>query len=387
MIIGSALSSCRKSDPVIINPQDQISFESWSDVFESYWNGMNYSYSFWDVDPTDWDKVYNDYKPRFEGLEFGSSEDSLTVKKMFGEITENIIDHHYALILFKPDKTIWAGFSPGHSEIKKRDYYHEAFTEEDVVSAINANITKGRLTDIKAATAENGQLYVYSYCIDNSIAYFRLNAFSISQNLDNAAIKETIDNFYSIINDIENLKGIIIDTRGNGGGALADMYFVLCPLITEELTFGYTRSKNGMGRLDYTPWSPMILYPIEEDNPVTRDIKNVPIVSLIDINSTSMGEFTPMAISEMANGYVIGERSAGGHGPLDNDFDNYYAGAFKNTAFEVYTSTSMTKRLDGKIYEGIGIIPDKEVLFDESDFKKGNDRQLESAVQYINSLK
>ena len=46
----------------------------------------------------------------------------------------------------------------------------------------------------------------------------------------------------------------------------------------------------------------------------------------------------------------------------------------------------MTKRLDGKSYEGIGIIPDVEALYNEAEFKKGNDTQLEVAVQLINSL-
>ncbi len=169
-----------------------------------------------------------------------------------------------------------------------------------------------------------------------------------------------------------------------------DLYYILNPLIKEKFTFGYSRSKNGMGRLDYTPWSPMTLYPIELDEDqgswITRDLKDIPIVSLVDIFSISMGEVTAMAISEMPNGYVVGERTFGAHGPLDADFNSSYTGTFSNSAFSVKTSTSMTKRLDGKSYEGIGIIPDVEALYNEAEFKKGNDTQLEVAVQLINSL-
>lgn len=37
------LSSCRKEDPMILNPAEQMYLYNWEDVFESFWNGMNYS--------------------------------------------------------------------------------------------------------------------------------------------------------------------------------------------------------------------------------------------------------------------------------------------------------------------------------------------------------
>lgn len=48
----------------------------------------------------------------------------------------------------------------------------------------------------------------------------------------------------------------------------------------------------------------------------------------------------------------------------------------------MFTSTSMTRRLDGKCYEGIGIIPDIEVLYDQAQFLQGNDIQLNRAIDY-----
>ena len=97
LFISTLLFSCREENPSVFNPQDQLEFSSWDEIFESYWNGMNYSYAFWDFDPTDWDAVYREYKPRFKDLEFGNSEDSTTVKELFEGMTENLIDHHYLL--------------------------------------------------------------------------------------------------------------------------------------------------------------------------------------------------------------------------------------------------------------------------------------------------
>lgn len=394
LTLSVSLFACREEDPIVLNPNDEIEihFRSWSDVFESYWNGMNYSYVFWDIDPVDWDDVYREYKPRFEGLEFGNAEDSLTVKKMFEEIAGNLIDHHYSLTLFDTNGEIWFGVDPGGSEVQKRDYYHKQLDKDDYLAMIEHNIELGRFTNgaFYEDESEDDGLTVLSCSIDNSIAYFRLSRFSLSRHLGEESLVEVLDNFYGLINELDGLKGIIFDTRSNLGGSVADMYLLINPLIQENLLFGYSRTKSGMGRLDYTPWAPMMLYPIEPDDDdelvVTRDLKDIPIVGLVDIFSVSMGEITAMAISEMPNGYVVGERTFGGHGPLNNDFNDSYVGTFRNSAFEVYTSSSMTKRLDGKPYEGIGVIPDVEALYNEAEFKKGNDTQLEAAIQFINGL-
>ena len=168
---------------------------------------------------------------------------------------------------------------------------------------------------------------------------------------------------------------------------MSDMNYVFRPFLEEELSVYYTRAKIGMGRLDYSPWHPVMFYPIQDDeNIITRELGNVPIVSVIDLYSVSMGESIALSIKELPNGYVVGERSLGAFGPLIEDFNMYYTGTFKNSAFEVYTSTLMLKGMDGQICEGIGVIPDVEALYNEAEFKKGNDTQLEVAVQLINSL-
>lgn len=151
-----------------------------------------------------------------------------------------------------------------------------------------------------------------------------------------------------------------------------------------------------MGRLDYTPWSPFILYPASKADgkleylkeiQIERNLENIPIVALADLHSVSMGEQTPMAICSLPNGCFIGETTWGGHGVLTDDFNDTYGGAFVNSAFYVHTTTSHTKNIDGTIYEGIGLTPDIEALYNEEAFMQGNDTQLERAIQYIQTGK
>lgn len=54
------LVSCRKEMPDMQNPREETIY-NWDQLFESYWNGMNYNYVFWDIDTTDWDKMYKNH--------------------------------------------------------------------------------------------------------------------------------------------------------------------------------------------------------------------------------------------------------------------------------------------------------------------------------------
>ena len=155
LFISTLLFSCREENPAVFNPQDQLFFSSWDEIFESYWNGMNYSYAFWDIDPTDWDAVYREYKPRFKDLEFKNSEDSATVKELFEGMTENLIDHHYLLTLYKENGEEWFQIRPAiNNDIKKRDYFHLPFSEESLRKTIEANEEKGRIKTVVQCTSK-----------------------------------------------------------------------------------------------------------------------------------------------------------------------------------------------------------------------------------------
>ena len=387
-ILAGVLSSCRDEGPDVLNSNGRTEFEDWSDVFESYWYAMNYSYAFWSVDPTDWDDVYNRYKPKFEGLKFNNSADSVKVNELFEELTSTLVDHHYAFYLKTREGDFYSMTRPAQKDVESRDYYHEKLDQELMFNNLLALKDRGRVSSGVAFMNEAADFIIYSALIDNSVAYIRLSAFKICEYLDDEKMTGVLDNFYAIINGTPGLKGIIIDTRSNGGGIIDDIHILLAPMLTDDLPFLDTRSKVGMGRLDYTPWVRNTIHPLSAgDNIVERDLSDVSIVSLVDIRSVSMGEITGIAISELPNGTVIGERTWGGHGPLAGDPNVYYAGKVENDAFMIYTSTSMTRRLDGKCYEGIGLTPDIEALYDDAAFQAGTDTQLERALTFIRTGK
>jgi hypothetical protein len=82
-------------------------------IFQSFWLGMNRNYMFWDQDPTDWDAVYDTYKPQFDVLgkftatteypnvwsnpDFQKSMEQAT--RWFREMTKDMVDGHLQLKL------------------------------------------------------------------------------------------------------------------------------------------------------------------------------------------------------------------------------------------------------------------------------------------------
>ncbi len=387
-VLMLAATACRNHSLDLMNP-DNVSYTKPSEQFQAIWNGINNSYAFWDIDPTDWDAIYNENLLNFYALDdvvaHGDTIPTDTLIRYYYDICGNMIDHHMAVLVRNP----WCGKNdaqkfailPGKIEVMQRNYYHDKFSDSLVINCLS------KLDNTNFAYAcDTSKNSVIVADIDG-IAYLKLSGYMLagmagktdSMSLD---ILNAYGIFYNLIQQ-PNLKGVILDNRGNNGGYVADLSYVIAPFIDGDLKIGDTRRKEGLGRYDYTPWIP---FSVCDNNQLA--ITNVPIVALADINSVSMGEITTYAISLLPKGCVIGERTWGGNGPLLGNFEINYGGTFgdrnlKNTYHYVYTSTDVLRMADGKIYEAQGISPNIEVLFDAEQMQAGNDVQLNAALDYI----
>lgn len=389
-ILVTSLSGCRKEFPTTVDPRQQI-ITNWSDAFQGFWDGMNYNYVFWSVDPTNWDDVYAEYKPKFVGLKTGDPADDAKAIELFKELSSTLIDHHMNIAIKTDGMEEAVYIEPSSNEITKRDYYHEEYDKGLLYIAVKHNDAGGRISNLvyeQQFSDSKSMRYIdmLSYLIDGDIAYITFNTFYIASAIDNepeGPIARAYNNFIKIINDTPNLKGVVIDIRQNGGGSTDDFNYIVTPFLKTRALFGYTRSKNGLGRLDYAPWVPMELDP--KQNVFNRSL-DIPIIALVDLNSVSMSEMSTQTLKQMPNGYAIGERTWGGHGPLGAEFDFLYTGSFDvgaNKIISVYTSNWMSVDSEKNCYEGIGVKPDIEVLLDLDAMNNGVDNQLERALSFI----
>ncbi|TKK69914.1 hypothetical protein FC093_07505 [Ilyomonas limi] len=367
------ISSCTKSIENVSRPENYYP-GTFSDVFEAFWTGMNNNYIFWDIDTTDWDAMYRRYQPVFARLNINDSADVRKSVNYFRLMTQGLVDSHYNLS-FGYGAVADSSIDPAYS--RKMDTIHRhVFYPQYVVGYMDDGVD-----GIDNSTDPNEVRYAIAGTINKNILYFYCNIFELKSSYESSTnndIKKVLDYFFAKLANPEGLKGVIIDVRGNPGGEVTDLNFLLGKMVSSPLTFGYTRYKSGNGRLDYTPWAPAVITPQAGSKGL-----NIPVIALADAWSVSLAELTTMAIHTMPNGKFIGETTWGANGPISSN-QNYNGGQFTASDFlYAYTSSSEFKYLDNNIYEGKGFPPDIAVPFNENYLSQKRDAALEAAITDI----
>lgn len=200
--------------------------------------------------------------------------------------------------------------------------------------------------------------------------------------------------FYKhFLNPLHNgqIKKIIIDFRGNGGGNAIDLRFFVDRFITKNVIYGYQRTKEGNGRFNYTPWIPTNTRIHKFGIP-----SNIPIVILTDKKSASMSEISTLMIkSQGPHVMSIGDYSTGATAGLSGNSDEFNGGTIDVVThyLKFYMPLMATKTASGEIIEGVGIKPDiyvtpptnQEVKQMKNTPKIFVDRVIVEAINYLSS--
>ena len=151
-------------------------------------------------------------------------------------------------------------------------------------------------------------------------------------------------------------RGLIVDVRGNGGGFVS-------PLVIERLRRAFEMigiARNGMPQPD------------------PADAFMGPMVTLMNEFSASDGDIFPFRFKALSLGKLIGKRSWGGVVGIRDSLPLVDGGQFFKPEFAIYSK-------DGKewVIEGHGVDPDIVVDNDPGKEFKGEDQQLDRALQEI----
>ncbi len=158
----------------------------------------------------------------------------------------------------------------------------------------------------------------------------------------------------------QNLKGIIVDLRGNGGGYLESAQEIASLWLD-----------NGKVVLTERRGGEIIETHRAEGNPV---LKGVPTVILIDQSSASASEILAGALQDNQVARLVGEKSFG-KGSVQSIIDLSGGAKLKVTIAKWYTPK-------GKNISKHGITPDVTVAFSEGD-SKNQDPQLNRALELL----
>lgn len=416
-------SSCRKEfDDDFVNPNIR-KCKNYTQQFEAVWQGMDQGYVFWGRDTVDWDARYEQYRSVFE--EFDSRPKNKPVTEWeyasaYSGLFEGLLDHHLTGRFYSPKGGFETWVSPG-----RNDYYHStssSYERTKQLAVLKKMAIEG--TYYACDPAEYGSISIpgtYTCLLPGPedggvIAYFRFTNFYLMDIYryrdalpNGTTVQEPLKKFYGPrywegINEkagyanSDSVVGIILDLRGNGGGSVADLEPFIGAFSQTPTLVGYTRVKDGFGRLDYSPWSESIV-----KTPARHLTKEKPVVVLSDVTSVSCSELATMLIKALPYGVFIGERTYGAVGGLyagnatDIYHDLFYGGCFGDSqywengvdpysdifSFYIYTSTFHMVDRDYNDVEGVGVQPDIEVLYSAESLERGKDSQLERAIRYI----
>ena len=390
LLLSAASFGCRKSMDVerITSYQGQ----SYSDVFEAFWKGMNENYMFWDIETVDWNNMYKTYKPRFESLDQQKNDPAAGEKAVqyMVDMTKDLSDSHLNLTFNGQATYLLEGYPITSSGFNPASMRHQLRGDRAPIpkSVFDQVIPQHYLTKAEFGTDANDAFEINLGIIPRggkNILYIEFSQFMLNQeywaeNSTATPVKPVLDDFFRYTKD-PSIDGLIIDLRGNPGGSVPDLDFFLGSLITTPMQMAYTRTKDGDGALDYTPWIKGYVHP----QPGSTDFTGKPVAVLVDGNSVSMSEMTSMTAKAIfPKAKLVGEQTWGGTGQIPADDVRYLGGQFTAGNFvQVYMAGVEMRDINMVCHENKGFTPDIPVAYDTTAIKSNIDVMLDKAIQHV----
>lgn len=365
-------------------------------VFREVWGQFGLNFYDSKMHGVDWEKLYDKYEPY---TKYCYDEESLSniVDEMIGEVNAS----HTGFSPKTYDKSFYyqSGFLGAEFDLTKRlnrgikfrrlfdgtslkDYYKleagdlllavndQKITDKTDINSLFFN-TQGRKIKLKVKKGKDDPFEIWveglsamqKYDLeyqdwvnrrkeivteksDNKIAYLHIRGMNMT------AYSKFLEEFW---NDNIKKDGFIIDVRGNGGGN-----------ISEELVDAIRKKPISIS--SYRGWG-------DKKFKTPSKFFDKPIVVLIDEDSFSDAEVFPHLIQEQKLGTIIGMPTSGSViGTFDIDL-------FDGSSLRLPRSGWWT--LSGTNMEGNGAQPDIRVELTPEDRILDNDRQLDTAIEYL----
>ena len=319
------LVGCEKHDTYTADPRTN---------FEALWKIMDEHYCFFEYKQVDWDQVYQKYS-----VMVNDTMKHYTLFNLLGNMLAELKDGHTNLISSFDVARYWKWYEDYPSNFNSE--LHKSYLGTDYLIA-------GGIRYRRLANDEIGYMYYGSF--SNSVG---------ESNLD------------YILHYFRECKGLIIDVRENGGGALTNADRIASRFLTEKIVAGYIKHKTGPGHNDFSELYPIELSPSEH----IRWLR--PVVVLTNRHSYSATNDFVNKMKGLPQVVIMGDRTGGGGGlPFNSELP---------IGWVVRFSASPMLGADKQDIEH-GIEPNVKVSLTPVDLLSGKDTLIEEAIRLISAV-
>jgi len=186
--------------------------------------------------------------------------------------------------------------------------------------------------------------------LEHGIGYVRFNSFH----------EGLLEGILQAVDEFQDASGLIIDLRGNPGGAFPVRRALAERLVTEPCVIWRQRGRRGVVEVRLEPLSPIF---------------EAPLVVIVDELSVSSSEEFAGGLQVLGRASVVGVRTPGS--VLIADVVSLPDGS------TLVYPVAQTTLADGSVLEGVGVVPDVEVALDAALLREGRDVQLEAAMRLL----
>ena len=298
--------------------------------FEYLWTQCDEKYSYFELKNIDWDQIKTKYSAKISN---DMSEEALFT--VLGDMLTELKDDHTNLI---------SDFNISFFGVDQlgQDNYDSRIVKDQYLS--DNYYISGPFT--------------HDFLANNEVGYIRFGSFT--GTVDNT-------NLDFILNRYKNTKGLILDLRENGGGAVTDIFNILSRFVEKETILNYSRIKTGPAHNDFSEDKPVKVTPHDGIRYTNK------VMVLVDRGTYSAGSFTSLATKALPNMILVGDTTGGGLGlPNGGQLPNGWT-----YRFSITQALTLNKN---NAFEN-GVPPDIKVSFDWNDRTK--DEIIERALKEL----
>ncbi|MDL2281923.1 S41 family peptidase [Parabacteroides sp. OttesenSCG-928-G06] len=312
---------------------ENINMHSPRENFESLWKIIDEHYCFFEYKQIDWTEVYGRYAGRID-----ESMDEYALFDVLGEMLSELQDGHTNLISPFQVSRYWAWY----------EQYPANFSAELLSSYLGKSTEYHQTGGVKYRTLAKGKVgYIYYG--------------SFASGVSDSEIDAIFDLF-------KECRGLIIDIRDNGGGALSNSDRIASRFPEEKTLVGYMQHKTGKAHNDFSDPYPVYLTPSDR----TRWAR--PVIVLTNHRCYSAANNFVQKMRMLPQVTIMGDQTGGGSGfPFHSELPNGWSIRF-----------SSSPMLDeNKQHTEFGIEPDIRIDITAEDYATGKDTLIEAAIRYL----